>query len=324
MPLKIRSLNTLRMTNIKVIGLLLTLFCIGTNNAFAQSDAESREEIESINHTTEQLYQNEDVEALSALYAKDLTFFVEYKPAILSIERLKFFFKDWFKLGDIKTYTKRIYKVELYADYLLEIGDFNMAYSSRSIARGEYAGKYMVMWRRDKRGNLSIVSETFGAHKYIEPEDVPYAEVQMEESKIMAKHPVSRKVQTEVEKFDDVVLKAVAEGDGNARANGFTNNAILLAAFDSMHVGMETIRPKMLKTYTKDVSFIVKHNYYRIYDLGDYVFVNGHYKGGWGDSTNGGKFEGNIASLLKRMEDGKLLMYRQAGNRDSKLIVFKN
>lgn len=72
------------------------------------------------------------------------------------------------------------------------------------------------------------------------------------------------------------------------------------------------------------MSFVVKHYYNRIYDLGDYVFVVGQYKGGWGNSTKGGRFEGNMSNLLKRTKEGKLLMHRQAGNRDRKLVVFDN
>ncbi len=53
-----------------------------------------------------------------------------------------------------------------------------------------------------------------------------------------------------------------------------------------------------------------------ILDLSDYVFVNAHYKGGWGDSSNGGEFEGNMSDVMKKMPDGKLKYNRQMGNRE--------
>ena len=171
---------------------------------------------------------------------------------------------------------------------------------------------------------MSIISETFGADEYIEPEVVPYADVQVEETNFTAIDNVNKKLIVEIEEFDAVLLKAVANGDGKARADGFTKDAILLSNFDSIRVGMENIRPKMLKTYTPNMSYIVKHYYNRIYDLGDYVFVAGQYKGGWGDSIKGGRFEGNMSNLLQRAENGKLLMHRQAGNRDRKLVIFNN
>ena len=177
---------------------------------------------------------------------------------------------------------------------------FILKFSSAHDPQGEYSGKYMILWRNDNEGKLKIVSETFGADQHIEPEAVPYANVQVDETPFTALDRVGRRLIAEVEAFDAVVIKAVAEGDGNARANGFTNDAILLSNFDSIQVGMENIRPKMLKTYTSDISFIVKHSYNRIYDLGDYVFVNGQYRGGWGDSIKGGRFQGNMSNLLRR------------------------
>ena len=294
------------------------------SQSIAKNLDDSRIKLEAINGRTEQLYLKEDVNALTSLYASEFTFFPEYKPAIFEINALNKFYKDWFTAGDVKAYKKKIFAVEIYSDHLLELGTFSFHYASRKNPQGEYKGNYMVLWKSDNNGKLSIVSETFGADTYIEPEIVPYAEVQVEETNFTALDNVNKKLIAEIEAFDAVVLKAVTNGDGNERANGFTKDAILMSNFDSIRVGMENIRPKMLKTYTPNTSFIVKHNYNRIYDLGDYVFVVGQYKGGWGDSTNGGRFEGNMANLLRREKNGKLLMHRQVGNRDRKLVLFNN
>lgn len=283
-----------------------------------------RIELEVINSKMEQLYLAEDALGLTSLYASQFTFFPEYKPAIFEINSLSKFFNDWFTAGDIKIYKKKISTVEVYSGHLLELGTFSFHYSSAKNPQGEYKGNYMVLWKIDNDRKLSIISETFGADTYIEPEVVPYVDVQVEETNFAAIDNVNKKLINEIEEFDAVVLKAVANGDGYARADGFTNDAILLSTFDSIHVGMENIRPKMLKTYTPNMSYIVKHYYNRIYDLGDYVFVAGQYKGGWGDSTKGGRFEGNMSNLLKRTKNGKLLMHRQAGNRNSKLVLFTN
>jgi ketosteroid isomerase-like protein len=314
----------------KMIRVILVIALTGALNIDLKSQSitknldDSRIELEGINGRIEQLYLTEDVNALTSLYASQFTFFPEYKPAIFEIKALNKFFKAWFAAGDVKIYKKKISAVEVYADHLLELGTFSFNYSSIRNPLGEYKGNYMVLWKSDNDGKLSIISETFGADTYIEPEVVPYADVQVEETHFTAIDIVNKKLIAEIEEFDAVVLKAVANGDGNARADGFTKDAILLPNFDSILVGMEDIRPKMLKTYTPNMSYIVKHHYYRIYDLEDYIFVAGHYKGGWGDSNNGGRFEGNMSNLLKRTKNGKLLMHRQAGNRDRKLVLFNN
>jgi ketosteroid isomerase-like protein len=312
---------------LKLIGVIFVIVLSGASSVELKSQSANKNlndyriELEAINSKTEQLYITEDVNALTNLYAAEFTFFPEYKPAIFEARVLNKFFKDWFEGGDIRAYEKKIYTVEKYSDHLLEIGTYRLHYSSTKKSQGEYTGNYMVLWKRDNVGKLSILSETFGADKYIEPGVVPYADVPVARIDFTGIDKVSKKLIAEVEAFDVVVLKAVATGDGNARANGFTPDAILLSSFDSIHVGMETIRPKMLKTYTPGMSFIVKHYYNRIYDFGDYVFVAAQYKGGWGDTTKGGRFEGNMSNLLKRT-DGKLLMHRQAGNRDSGLVLY--
>lgn len=313
-----------------MIRVILTIALTGALHVGLKSQSitknldDSRIELEAINSRIEQLYLTEDVNALTSLYASQFAFFPEYKPAIFESKTQSKFFKEWFSAGDVKTYKKKILTVELYSDHLLEIGTFSFHHSSIKNPQGEYKGKYMVLWRIDGDGKLSIISETFGSESYIEPEVVPYADVQVDKTDFRAMDKVNKKLIAEVEEFDAVVLKAVANGNGDARANGFTKDAILLSNFDSIRVGMGNIRPKMLKTYTPNTSFIVKHYYNRIYDLGDYVFVVGQYKGGWGDSTKGGRFGGNMSSLLKRTKNGKLLMHRQAGNRDGKLVIFDN
>ena len=280
-----------------------------------------RLEIEALNDKIEQLFIRKNINMLVGLYADEFTYFPEYKPAIFKSNELKEFLTDWFKAANIKTYKKKIYQVEVYSGYVLEMGTFRFDYFAIDKKDKEYEGHYMILWKRNGSGRLSIVSETFGANKYIEPQDVPYASVKLVKSSVTPTPRVIDQIYTDVLAFDAIVLKAVAEGDGDARAKGFTEDAILMANFDSIRVGMEAIRPKMLKTYTMDVSYKVNHTYFRVYDLGEYVFVTSHYKGGWGDTINGGRFEGNISNLMKRNGNGKLLMHRQAGNRDSALVT---
>ena len=275
-------------------------------------------EIEVLNNRTEQLYVTENINSLINLYTNQLTFFPEYRPAIFEIKNLKNFLTDWFKAGDVKGYKKKIHTIEVFADHVMEIGTFNLDYSSPQNAQGKYKGKYMILWERNKKGKLNIVSETFGADTYIEPEAVPYAHVQIEESNFVPQHTIDDLLLGGIKKFDTVQLRAVAEGDGDTRAKGFTEDAILMGNFDSIRVGMAVIRPKMLSTYKPGSSYIVKHSYSRIVDLGDYVLVNGHYKGAPADPKNGGPFEGKMSNLMKKYENRELLMYRQIGNRDKK------
>lgn len=184
--------------------------------------ADFRIDVEEMNSKIEQLYVTQNADALTSLYDSQFSFFPEYKPAIFEMKGLTKFFRDWFVAGDVKVYQKKILALEEYSGHLLELGTFSFLYSSSKNPQGEYKGNYMVLWQIGNGGKLSIVSETFGATTYIEPEVVPYVDVQVEETNFTATENGTKKLIAEIEEFDAVVLKAVATGDANARADGFT------------------------------------------------------------------------------------------------------
>lgn len=310
-------------TYVFLLIVLLSLRITPVNALHVKTGDESRKKIEAINVKIEQLYLEEDIASIISLYGSNLTFFPEYKPAIFEIGDLKSFYQDWFKDVDITFYRKKIHTIEWLSDHVLEIGTFQLGYTSSNESRDDYTGKYMILWKSDLNGNLQIMSETFSASKYIEAEEVPYSKVQVKK-RIVKRPGIRPALKLEIEAFNEEVIKAVAEGDGETRARGFTKDAILLGNFDSIRVGIEAIRPIMLNRYHPGSSYNVNHTYYRIHEIGEYVFINAHYNGTFGDSVNGGMFDGNMSNLMKRNEHGKLKMYRQASNRDSKTVVFSN
>ena len=312
-------MNAYTKITLTIFLLVCSVYSFSKGQNVVTSDEKLRMEIEELNSRMEALCLSKDVNSLLNLYDRELTFFADYKPAIFESNTLKSFFKDWFNTAPLTSYKKKIFAVEAFSDHVLEIGTFTLGYSSVQNPQGIYKGKYMILWKRVNNGKLSIISETIGADTYVEPEAIPFADVQVKESASLANFKnINKKLLNEVEAFDEVLLKAVAEGDGDTRARGFTEDAVLLAQFDSIRVGMNSIRPKMLYTYKPGSTYNVKHRYSRIIDLGDYIFVNGHYKGVPSDPKNGGSFEGKMSNLLKRTAEGKLLMHRQSGNRDKK------
>jgi ketosteroid isomerase-like protein len=275
-------------------------------------------EIKKSNEQFEQAVLNRNADSVVSFYAENLTFFPEYKPALFDNKRLRAFYNDWFRVVNISAYKKKTVKVEAISNYLLEIGTFRISYSFVPDSMREYTGKYMMLWKRDGQGRLRIVSETFGSDKYISAEQVPYAGVEVEETSLVSKNEVPEAVYAEVEAFNARVIKAVEEGNGNERAAGFTKDGIYMPHFDTTLVGIEAIKPYMLKTYKPGGGLFVKHTFNRVYDLGDYIFVNGHFKGSWRNAARAGTFEGNMSNLMKRQKNGLLLMHRQIGNNDRK------
>ncbi|HSD08111.1 hypothetical protein [Flavobacterium sp.] len=303
---------------------LVVIVLFNAYTLFGQKNNGGSEAIKSkiynLNLEVENQFINEDFNSLIKHYDTELTYFPEFKPAIFSIGVLKKFYKDWFGQVRIESYKKNIFKVENFNEFILEVGTFDLKYSSSTAPKiqSRYQGKYMIIWRSTKSGKLKILSEAFGADKFIEPEDMPYSNVSVKESDISAENKtIDPALSSEIEIQNSDVIKAVVEGNGYKRSEGFTDDGIYMPHFESILSGIDIIKPYMLKTYNPGAKLYVKHHFYRIFDFGDLILINGHFDGGWGDKTNGGVFTGNMLNLLKR-EKGKLLMYCQLVNNDKK------
>lgn len=300
----------------------IVLMLLGISSSLAQSIEDYPEDIKSkldgLNGKIEDLFLKENTDFLLRYYDEELTYFPEFKPAIFSTRMLNQFYRDWFRQVEIRAYKKKIYKAEVFADCILEVGTFHFIYSyfNTPDVQSQYNGKYMVVWKKTKEGKLRILSEAFGADKYIEPKDVPYSKVRIIESDISPDNKeLDGLLRSEIETQNTEVIRAVVNGDGNARSQGFTDDGIYMPHYESILSGMNIIKPYMLKTYSPKAKLRVRHTYYRIFDFGDLILINGHFDGAWGDETNGGVFTGNMSNLLKR-EHGKLLMYCQLVNND--------
>ena len=275
-----------------------------------------RAKLEASNKLFNRALQNKNLDSIIDFYGNTFTFMPEYKTAIFRKDKLNVFYKDWLDLTDIINYKKDIYEVKVIDGRVLEIGTYEMDFRHESDSLREYNGKYMILWQDDEKGRLKIISEIFGSDIFINPESVPYSNVTVRDDTNKKPNGIGEKLKKEILKVNQAVIKAVEDGDGNTRTNGFTSDGIYMPHFGKMLVGIDSIRPYMLRTYQPEASLYVVHNYYDILDFGTYVLVNAHFKGGWGNSINGGTFEGNMSNLRKRTEDGQLLMYRQLANND--------
>ncbi|WP_207513686.1 YybH family protein [Longitalea luteola] len=273
-------------------------------------------ELEALNNKIGAFYRKEAADSMLTLYANNFTFLPEYKPAIVERTALQQFFKDWFQQVSNLDYKKAIYKVEIFDDYILEIGTFRLGYSTDRNVTGNYTGKYMIMWKRNSASQLSMLSEAFGSDRNIGPADVPYANVVVKENFVLDKNILSTELAKDIEAADKMVVQAVEQGNGQLRAEGFTKDGIYMPHFGTILEGMDALIPYMKRIYVPEAKLYSKNTYREIFHTGEYVFLHGHFKGGWGDPVNGGKFEGNMSNLMKKNKKGELLMYRQLANND--------
>ncbi len=276
----------------------------------------ARTELEQMNRRIRTAYLNGDAHLLTELYADSFILMPEYKPAISSPEDLKSFYTDWFRTVTNTACDRRIDKAERYGNYLLETGTFQLRYDSARTAPRQYAGNYMIMWKRDKKGRLNIMAELFGSSSYLGAGDVPYAHVAVKDSFVQQEHQVSEQLLPQVIIFDSALVRSIRAGDGKARAEAFTSDGLYSPHFSQPVEGMTALLPYLVSVYRPEARLYAAHTYREWFHTDSVVFLTGHFRGGWGDAGNGGTFEGNMFNFLKREKDGTLRMHRQIANND--------
>lgn len=276
-----------------------------------------------VNHNLEELLLNKQIQPLIDFYDQHAVVFAEYKSAMTEQTTIEHFYTDWLSLVDISAFKKIIYEVQVFRGYLLEVGTIHLSYS-HTINKAEetiYHGKYMVFWQQGNEGQWRILSEIFGSETYLTPEEVPYAKVTIKECEMSENLNVDPELWSRVNNLNEQVIKDVEAGDGDKRSRDFTDDGIYMPHFERMLVGIEQIRPYMLKTYKPENAVYVKHRYYKIVDLQTHMLVLGHFDGGWKNSESSGTFQGNMFNLRKRDEQGKWLMHRQMSVNDRGISV---
>ena len=290
---------------------IIRIFVIITASPCFVYCQQEKQEIEAINSSIAHFYTAGMADSIVACYGKTFMYMPEYKPVITNTADLQAFYAGWFKSVAIKDYSKHIYEILPIDSFLLETGNFSLKYAKAGHP-ANYSGKYMIIWKRGPAGKLQIVSEIFGSNTYIAGENMPYTGVVVKENTLLDENNVSEKILPAVLAYSEQVAKAVINGDGNGRANGFTEDGIYMPHFDQMQIGMAAIRPYMLKTYNPGVFTYNINTYYEIFDTGGFVLLNGAFKVG----NREGGFTGNMSNLLKKGSNGKMLMYRQLAHND--------
>lgn len=295
---------------------LNSCFAQNSEQLMASDQKHLTDKISAINVQINSFYQNRSIDSLLGIYHPEITFCPEYKPAMFTKTRVKKFYSDWWQMNTINKYQKAMYEVQSFGEYILEDGHFTLDYLDEEGVSKQYDGMYFVMWKQAADGQLRILSEGFCSDTYRKSNEMPYATVEVVEQLDFPQHTVSKSLTDMIHEANDATIKAVETGDGEARINGFTEDAIYLHHFNHMMVDMDVIKPYLRKTYIPEAEIFVAHKLGRFYELGNgYVLIHAHYKGGW-KMNGGGTFEGNFTNILREEKGNVLKTYRSWTNND--------
>ena len=170
----------------------------------------------------------------------------------------------------------------------------------------------------EKNGNLTLVSEIWGADTAVDKSNFSFIEQQ---ASIMPTVKISKDVSDEIRKRNELIAKLVKKREGEKHATElFTKDAIYMTYDTPMLIGMENIKPYFTEhekpngvsidfvqikasTMINLVNFVVEYGYY-------YVDVS------WDNKKTKATVTGKSTNLWKKDEKGVWMLYRQMVNHD--------
>ncbi|WP_128414762.1 DUF4440 domain-containing protein [Flavobacterium sp. Root186] len=240
----------------------------------------------------------------------------EYHKALYTKEDIKSYYQQWLTNFKINAYKRDIFEVQLLDNYGIEIGIFNIDEVNDKGSALVYDGKYLNVWKIEKDGKLTLISEIWGANKPIEGTN--FASIKTNESDT-PKPAVKKALESEVNKRNERIAELVTKREGEKHAvEFFTKDAIYLTYDTPMFIGLENIKPYFVEHEKPNGvsidSISIKAS--RIIPVKNFVIEYGYYyvDVSWDNKKGRAIVTGKSINLWKRDENGILMLYRQMVN----------
>ena len=303
---------------------LITIFLLFFAKSFSQEKTIKNaefyiEKLKVINNELADAFVNKNIDVVMQYYDdKEPTCMPEFHKALYTKNGIQYYYQQWFDKVKINTYKRAVFEVQLVKNYLIEIGTFANNFTKPDSSSFNYEGKYMNVWKIEKNGNLTLVSEIWGADTAVDKSNFSFIEQQ---ASIMPTVKISKDVSDEIRKRNELIAKLVKKREGEKHATElFTKDAIYMTYDTPMLIGMDNIKPYFTEhekpngvsidfvqikasTMINLVNFVVEYGYY-------YVDVS------WDNKKTKATVTGKSTNLWKKDEKGVWMLYRQMVNHD--------
>lgn len=242
----------------------------------------------------------------------------EYHKALYTKQEIKSYYEQWLNGFKIKEYNREIYEIQLYANFAIEIGLFKINSTNATGKDLAYDGKYLNVWRIEKNGKLTLMSEIWGANKAIDGSNFSFIKTKLTDT---PKLKTDKKVENEINKRNTRITELVTKREGEKHATEFfTKDAIYLTYDTPMLIGMENIKPYFVEHEKPNGVSIdsLSIRASKMIPLNNLVIEYGYYyvDVSWDNKKGKAIVTGKSVNIWKRNENGILMLYRQMVNHD--------
>ncbi|MGN6421517.1 MAG: YybH family protein [Pseudobacter sp.] len=305
------------------LSLFLVPFFILLNPVLAKDKKQAsviddyQKKVEHLNLQFARALEKEDVQAIIQYYAADATSMPEYHSTLYNVTAIASYYKRWLSATKDNRYQRSIYSIKIIDGYLLESGTFTHDFTQTGHQPFHYSGKYIHVWRIDKKQALTLVSEIWGSASWFDRSSMPLSSDTAAPVQIIPVKPAEKLLADSIIDNNAEVARLVKERNGPAFSAFYTDDAIYMPYYTPMVIGKDSIHSYYVKHEDPAVTIDdVQINISRILPAGDFTLVNGFYNVKWRAGGNSGLVTGKSINIWKREKDGKLRLYWQMTNHD--------
>lgn len=269
------------------------------------------------NHEFIKATTTENISLLMEQYAPDAVCMPEYHNALYGKKDIQRYYETRFKASTITEYTRTLHDSHQAGKYVIESGTFSYTYTLTGKAPLAYTGKYLIVWKENKKHELKIVSEIWGSDSYLERTSLIFPENNARAYKTVPAVNIRTDVEKQITDRNMLISDCVKARDGATLATTYEEDAIYMPYYSPMLIGKEKITQYYLEHEDPAVKIdSVAIRFSRVQQAGDYAIVDGYYGVKWQSGDNAGIVTGKSINIWRRNKEGVFMLYRQMTNHD--------
>ncbi|MCW4467888.1 hypothetical protein OGH69_02835 [Flavobacterium sp. MFBS3-15] len=302
------------------INLLILLLCAMQASAQTALQPSDRiwKTIELANNEMSKKIVAGDPASVSRSYTENAVIMPEHSEVRHGKSEIEEYYRLCLDSIDVTAYQKNIGELSNLGGELLEVGNFTQTFTRIGKARYVYEGKYLTLWKQDKKNNtVTKTAEIWGANASFDRAALPeIGKLSTIEYDFLS----NTAFENELAERNGFIKKCVIERKGGEHATIFLPDAMYLTYYTPSLKGIAAITAYFTE-HEKPGNVVIDNLDLRsgdIYGLnnGNIVIEHGYYTVDFTAGDYKGRVTGKSINIWKRDKKGILMLYRQMVNHD--------
>lgn len=255
---------------------------------------------------------DEDTKGLLKLFEDDAALLPEYHVTLYGSQHIKNYYRQFFEHAETLEYSKTPFEIEsINKGYYIELGTFEHRYITASKNTFEYKGKYTTYWQVAKKGPTAI-AHIWGSSSYFDAGMVDFISINVTPRQTMEPQTEWEKA---LEEHQAYAYNAVFAGDAEAQLITYHEDVVYMTYYDPPFIGKKQVAAYFRSHYNPESPMdSLQTRIVKVIDMGGHALRFGEYYVAWTWEEKPYDIKGKGLTLLKKIDNGSIQIYRQMIN----------